>query len=137
MPAYNFEQVTVTAANSRIGNFIFSGFGEGDDVVNVQRPDDAIAMTTGAKGFVVTSIQANPTGMIDITVQSQSPDNSVLNGLASRKEMFSITVAEKNNQSATYSSTNAYVVKEADSTRGKASTERTWSIMCEELKFDE
>lgn len=134
---YDFKQVTVTISNSRIGNYIISGYGEGDDVISIVKTDDGIAMTTGAKGEVTTSLIANPTGTIDLTLQQQSASNSIFNTLARTKEAFAINVSENNNQKLLVSGNNSYVTKIADNARGKNAGERTWNIMVENLQINE
>lgn len=137
MPAYDFRQVTLTLSNSRIGNVIITGFGEGDDVINVVRDDDGIAMTTGAKGFVTTSKVANPVGTLSVTLQAQSPSNSILNTLARTKEAFAANITENNTQKLAAGGDMAYVLKEADNPRGKNSGERSWDLKLENLQISE
>lgn len=134
---YDFKQVTLTFSNNRIGNVIITGFGEGDDVINVIKTDDGISMTTGAKGEVTTSKVANPIGTIDITLQAQSSSNSILNNLARTKESFAVNISENNSQKISVSSDNSYVTKIADNVRGKNAGERTWNIMCENMQINE
>jgi len=137
MPAYDFKKVTLAIENLAIGNVIITGFGEGDDVINVVRNDDGISMATGAKGFVTTSKIANPTGTISVTLQAQSPSNSVFNSLANTKESVSVSIIENNSQKLQAGGAVAYVVKEADNGRGKNAGERSWDIMVEELNISE
>lgn len=132
MPQYDFKQVTVS-----IGNQIITGFGEGDDVINVVRDEDGVALVSGAKGYVTTSKIANPIGTISLSLQSQSPSNTLLTKLARNKSAFSINIIENNTQKMQAGGSTAYVLKEADNPRGKSSGERSWEIKVENLEMNE
>lgn len=133
---FDFKKVSVSIEYSD-GNATLTGFADGDDVINIVRPDDGISTQTGALGDVTTSIVANPVGEGTFILQAQSPSNSLLNSLARTKEAFSLNITENNSQKLQVSMTSCRIVKEADNPRGKNAGQRSWLLRAEKMEINE
>ena len=126
---YSFENVVVTVDNRQV-----VGFWEGDDAVQVTRPDDIGTRTTGADGASVVSITASEVAEVTLRLMPNSAMNSYLEQAvkamrAGSQRVLQIAVRDSTSGEGGGCSS-AIITKEPDKQFGATSGSREWVLFC-------
>ena len=132
---YSIDSTNLTLKGT-FGTHTVVGYGEGS-VITITEDEDALAVSRGAKGE--TTYAKNPYGVfsISVTLSSQSPTNSILSQLRKDMERFSVSFIDENQQSYSFTSNQAMVLKYADKGIALEETNRTWTIKCSDVDIKE
>jgi hypothetical protein len=131
---YASDQVTV----SFLG-IILTNVAEGD-FCKISRDEDAFHTIPGVDGIGARTRNNNKQGTITITLQSTSPSNLVLSGIADTDEVYATgigTISVKDIYGSTKASAaHAWIKKKPEVVFGKEQNTREWIFGCDFLKLD-
>lgn len=105
--------------NVIVGGRAITGFAS-DGVVTLTRNEDSVIPSTGAKGDVCYSENANETGTVAITLMSTSSSLPYLRELEAKRKAVPVTISDANDADGfTLSEDNCRVMKMPDINRQK------------------
>jgi len=133
--AYSFAEVAVL-----VNGVPLTGFGEGDDVVQVTRRNDLFALTIGAKGKGVPTKSADRSGEITLGLLQGHEDNAILSAFLNKDDRgvftgvnLQITVLKSGERVGG----RGVITKPADRNYGVALNRLDWLILIEDLEVFE
>ena len=128
---YNFDNVALTIDGARV-----TGFGDGDDVIMIERNTELGTPQIGADGSSVLSITADRSAKMTIKLLQSSPFNQYLQNKVARQRSgalsgmsFPVTMVDLST-GETGACSQVMVMGEAMPSKGKNATERTWVLFC-------
>jgi hypothetical protein len=128
---YGMDNVVLQIDGVRI-----QGFGDGDDVISIERNTDLGTPLIGADGASIVSISADRSAKLTLNLLQTSPANQYLLNKVSRQRAGALTGLTFNIGFVDLSCgesggcTTAIVTKEAMPQKGKNASEREWEIFC-------
>ena len=133
MKVYSFLNTIVLVNGIEI-----TGWGEGDDVIQVNRLEDSISHVMGAGGEMSVSISADRSGQFVLTLQQGSESNAFLSAIIAASEALNfvpVSVQFKDTSGNDLSvGSKGYITRPADLTRGTAINSQEWTIVVENLQ---
>jgi hypothetical protein len=126
---YSNKFVVVTIDGRRV-----IGLWEGEDAVQVERPDDLGSTTTGADGASVVSITASQTANVTLRLMANSAMNTYLQQRAKlmragSQRIMSVEIRDTITGEGG-GCTSAIITKEPSKSYGATATMREWVIFC-------
>lgn len=88
MTRYDAKDCTVT-----VNNVYITGLGE--TMVSGEKDEEFFTSAVGAQGDIVVSANSNEMGTVTVTIQSTSPQKSMLMNLAKNEETFPVWIVNK------------------------------------------
>lgn len=134
MQQYSFLNILVL-----INGIPLTGWSEGDDVIEVQRREDAFMDQVGADGRMIGYQNANRSGSLTFRLQQQSEGNLLMSNFFGIQEgqlgqYVPINVTMKNIASGEMAQgTFGYVTKPAEMRRGTGVNSQEWTVVVEQL----
>lgn len=131
MKTYNFKKVILTWGPYRIRGFM------PDSEIQVELDEDTFTKETGADGEVARSQSNAEGGVVTVMLQQTSPSNDDLSeaALLDRKngdEVWPLQIDDLNGNSLVFAE-EAWIMKPANGTWGKAYTGREWRFDCAQM----
>lgn len=132
MKEYSFLNTIVLVNGTEI-----KGWGEGDDVIQMQRLGDSASHVIGAGGEMTVALSADRSGSFTFNLMQSSESNSFLSGLVAAQEngaFVPVSVQFKDTAGSDLGSgSQGYITKPADMTRGTTPNSQEWVIVVERL----
>ena len=133
MRQYDPKKIVIT-----FGAVLVGGFAEGT-FVNAERNEDAYETSVGAAGDVTRVRNRNRTGLVTLTLQSESPTNDLLSALHAADEASGTGVGAlfiKDLNGTTFiAAESAWIRKYPGNEYADAGGNREWVIECAELEI--
>lgn len=128
---YSMDNVALHIDGARV-----TGFGDGDDVISIERTTELGTALVGADGASILSITADRSAKLTLKLLQTSPMNQFLQNKVARMRAGGLTaltfpvgfVDMSNGESG--GCTQALVMKEAMPQKGKNASEREWELFC-------
>lgn len=120
-------------------NVTFNGrmlrmFGTGS-VITLERREDNVSLTIGAKGDGTYVKNADKSGTLQVILQQMSPDITYLEDCAERFVSGNLTVTDSNDSGRNFSANNCMVQKTPARVRGEEAPDVTFTFLIPELLF--
>jgi hypothetical protein len=133
MQNYSFDQVNVI-----VGTIPITGFGEGDDVIQVERRTDTFGVTVGVDGDGVAAKSSDKSGTFLFRLLANSASNTFLVSQFALMEanilpFLPVVVKDASTQLALATTLAAVITKPGPIIRGGAAPEREWTLLCDKL----
>jgi len=130
LKSFDPKQVYIT-----VGGTLIKGFG--DDMISVDRDNPLWELTVGCDGEATRVKSNDASATISITLQSTSPSNDYLTGIARDDETSNAGLVpfdlKDNMGTTTFKAVTCYIEKIPETSYGKSVSDRVWVLKTDNL----